>query len=257
MDKVARLGIGCLLAVAGLGCGAVQLAYEPTGLGWSDVEIDRSAQGPLAELVSRADRDGLTGCTLDCERLERVFRTLLQQARQQTARSATLPWALIVVGLPQVQAEAMPGGQIVVARSLLEAWGENEDVLAFVLAHEMAHVILEHERQALTFARLLLPRQVERSVQDMYAEMDFNLGLLRAMAPALQQEEFEADELGLLLASAAGFDPDRQLAFIEHECATAETRLALVASHPDACARQRALRVLLPLARRQLPVEAR
>jgi len=254
MPKVLRAVLGCLVFLTTLRCGAVQLAYEPVGLGWSDAEVARSAQGPLADLVARAERAGLWGCTRGCEALGRVYSRLVELAREQTARSATLPWTLIVVGLPEVQAHAMPGGQVVVAQSLLDAWSGDDDVLAFVLAHEMAHIILEHERQALTYARLLLPPQVERTVQDMYAEMDFNLALLRAMAPAMQQEEFEADELGFLMASAAGYAPERQLAFIAHACEIADAAVPLVPTHPAACARERALRALLPLARRQRPL---
>ena len=41
--------------------------------------------------------------------------------------------------------------------------------MQLVLAHEMIHSILGHERQALTYAQLLLPRQIVRSVKDMYA----------------------------------------------------------------------------------------
>lgn len=87
---------------------------------------------------------------------------------------------------------------------------EAGETLAFVLAHEMIHSILEDERQALTYAQLLLPRQIVRSVKDMYVEIELNASLLMAMEPVMQQGEYEADELGMLLASAAGFDPDTQ-----------------------------------------------
>ena len=87
---------------------------------------------------------------------------------------------------------------------------EAGETLAFVLAHEMIHSILEDERQALTYAQLLLPRQIVRSVTDMYVEIELNASLLMAMEPVMQQGEYEADELGMLLASAAGFDPDTQ-----------------------------------------------
>ena len=79
---------------------------------------------------------------------------------------------------------------------------EAGETLAFVLAHEMIHSILEDERQALTYAQLLLPRQIVRSVTDMYVEIELNASLLMAMEPVMQQGEYEADELGMLLASA-------------------------------------------------------
>ena len=88
---------------------------------------------------------------------------------------------------------------------------EAGETLAFVLAHEMIHSILEDERQALSYAQLLLPRQIVRSVTGMQVEIDCNASLLMAMEPVMQQGEYEADELGMLLASAAGFDLTRKI----------------------------------------------
>jgi predicted Zn-dependent protease len=145
---------------------------------------------------------------------------------------------------------ALPGGHVIVSEAFIEEAVPNEDALAFVLAHEMAHSILEHERQALSFARMLLPQQVQRTVADLYVEIDHNLGLLRAMEPVLQQGEREADELGLLLAAAAGHDPQRQLAFLERALAQGEPRRGLVQTHPLLADRLDGLRERLPLARR-------
>jgi predicted Zn-dependent protease len=158
---------------------------------------------------------------------------------------------LHVLRLPEVEAQALPGGPVVISESFVDQQALSDPALAFVLAHEMAHVILEHERQALSFALLLLPRQIVRSVRDMYVEMDYSLSLLKRMEPVMQQGEFEADELGLLMASAAGFDPDLQLVYLEQECSADTERRGLVATHPPACERLNTLKMLLPLARRQ------
>jgi predicted Zn-dependent protease len=232
---------------------AAQLAYEPIGLAWSAEEVEHTAAARRAALVERAQQAQQLGCRQQCERLAAIFERLLSQARLQTARSASLPWTLSVVQLPDIEAEAVSGGLVAVSEPYLDRRALSDEALAFVLAHEMAHIILEHERQALTFALLLLPRQVTRSVQDMYVEMDFSLSLLKRMEPVLHQGEFEADELGLLMASAAGFDPDRQLAYMQQECAFDSARSGLVSTHPAACERLRALHARLPLARRQLP----
>jgi predicted Zn-dependent protease len=243
--------LGCCLAIAASQAGPV--AYEPVGLAWSAGEVERVAAALHAKLVERAQSSQQLGCLRHCERLAEVFRQLLGEARLQTRRSAVLPWALNVLRLPDVEAQALPGGDVVISESFVDQHALSDPALAFVLAHEMAHVILEHERQALSFALLLLPRQVVRSVSDMYGEMDYSLSLLKHMEPALHQGGFEADELGLLMASAAGFDPDLQLAYLQRECSSDSGRRVLVATHPPACARLNALKALLPLARRQRP----
>jgi predicted Zn-dependent protease len=251
MVKFFRCAVGAGVLLAAMAAHGVQLAYEPVGLGWSAEEVERATNAQTDTLIDRAHQAERLGCRAHCERLARVFGRLVVEAQTQTARSATLPWQLLVVRLPDVNAMAMPDGTLVISEAFIDRHLPTDDALAFVLAHEMAHSILEHERQALTYARLMLPRQIVRSVRDMYVEMDFNLSLLMAMEPVMQQGEHEADELGLLLASAAGFDPDRQLAFAKAHCEADSGLTPMVATHPPACARLQALQGLLPLARRQ------
>jgi len=256
MVKPLRCAIGALAVLAAAAAHGAQFAYEPVGLGWSAEEVERAAAIQLAGLMRRAEEERKLGCLSHCERLARVFARLVGPARMQTPRSATLPWSLSVVRLADVEALAIPGGQVVVSETFVDHRLGSDEELAFVLAHEMAHSILEHERQVLSYARLLLPRQTIRSVQDMYVEIDFNLSLLRAMEPVMQQGEYEADELGFMLASAAGYAPQRQLAFLERECGD-DTGTALIATHPPACLRLKALQSRLPLATRQLPLATR
>jgi predicted Zn-dependent protease len=250
MVRALRCAIGTLAMLAGTACHGAQFAYEPVGLGWSEEEVERAAAAQMTALARRAEQANKLGCRIHCDRVARVFARLIVEARTQTARSATLAWSLSVVRLPDVEALAMPGGQVVISEMFVDRSLDTDEKLAFVLAHEVAHSILEHERQALTFARLLLPRQITRNVQDMYAELEFNLSLSRALEPVIQQGEYEADELGLLLASAAGYEARRQLAFLEQECRV-DTVPTLLPTHPHACLRLKALQVRLPLAERQ------
>ncbi|HSV69697.1 MAG TPA: M48 family metalloprotease [Methylibium sp.] len=250
MHALLRPLVTAALAAACGVAAALTLADEPVGLGWSAAEVERASADTLAGTVARAARDGRLGCELHCERLRRIFDRLLVEARTQTARAARLPWSLTVVRLDDVDAFALPDGRVLVSESLIEDRGLSDEALAFVLAHEIAHSLLEHERQWLTAGRLLLPRQIERSVLDMYVEIDHNLGLLKALEPVLQQGELEADELGLLLAASAGFAPQRQIEFMQNEVAEDDGRRALAATHPAPLARLERLVERLPLARR-------
>lgn len=227
---------------------AVPLADEPVGLGWSAAEVAGASADTLARAVTRARHAGKLGCALDCERLQHIFGRLLAEVRTQTPRAASLPWSLTVLRLDDVDAFALPDGQVVISESLIEARGLSDEALAFVLAHEMAHSLLEHERQLLTAGRLLLPRQVDRSVHDMYVEFGHNLGLLRMLEPVLHQGEFEADELGLLLAALAGYAPNRQLEFMQNEVVDDDRRRTLSSTHPAPDDRLERLQGRLPLA---------
>jgi predicted Zn-dependent protease len=148
---------------------------------------------------------------------------------------------------------ALPGGQIIISEYFIQTQNLSDEALAFVLAHEMSHSILEHERQVLTFARMLLPRDVPRDVSDVYTEMEFNRKLSKAIEPLMQQGEFEADELGLLLAAKAGYDPEQQLAFVAAESAKGADSKAMLDTHPSAHQRLEKLQERLALARRLTP----
>lgn len=229
---------------------AQTLSYEPVGLAWTAREVEQASLGSLQILTQRAVRENKMGCKQYCKRLHRIFNSLLPHARAQSLAALQRDWSLTVVRLPGVDAMALPGGQIIVSEDFIQANRLSDESIAFVLAHEMAHSILEHERQALTVARMLLPREVNRTVDDIYVEMSFNHALFKALEPVMQQGELEADELGLLLAAKAGYSPDKQVAFIAREAARELPTKPMVATHPSAKHRLEKLRERLPLARR-------
>ncbi len=249
MNAVCRrvLALGLASVWTG-GAAAVQLAYEPTALDWTSGEVGRIGAETLQKTIAHAARHDRLGCVQHCERLQRIFDRLIVEARQQTRRAALLPWSLTVLHHDDAGAFALPDGQVVVSETLIEDRGLSDEALAFVLAHEMAHSILEHERQLLTAGRLLLPRLVERSVPDMYVEFEFNFGLLKSLEPVLHQGEYEADELGLLLAALAGYAPARQIEFMQNEVAEDDGRRPVAATHPAATQRLLRLQERLPLA---------
>jgi len=254
---IRRLCVAAVLVSSCAGAFAAQpplsLSYEPTGLGWSAAEVERVASRQASPIVEQARRGGELGCRDYCARLQALFDRLLPVARAQTAASARLSWSLMVVRTAAVDAFSLPDGTVVISEAFVRQANPSDAELAFILAHEMAHSVLEHERQALTFARMLLPRDVPRSVADVYTELDHNFSLLKAMEAVMQQGEIEADELGLLMASAAGFAPQAQIVFLEREAAEAAAQAAerrLVGTHPTPALRLQRLRLRLPLAER-------
>ena len=101
---------------------------------------------------------------------------------------------------------ALPGGFIFIARSLVHLSKRNQDDIAFVLGHEMAHVIRRHAIERLLQQKvvdaLTLASPARGALASWIRKLGFQ-GLARAYS---QDEEFEADELGFLLMRAAGFD---------------------------------------------------
>jgi len=100
---------------------------------------------------------------------------------------------------------ALPGGFIFVARSLVHLCDRDE--VAFILGHEMAHVIRRHAIDRLLQQKVVSALALASPGRGALASWIRQVGLQGLARAFSQDQEFEADELGLRLMRAAGFDP--------------------------------------------------
>ena len=103
-------------------------------------------------------------------------------------------------------AVALPGGFIFVARSLVDLCERDRDELAFILAHEMAHVIRRHAIDRLLAQKIVSAAALASPGRGALAGWIHQVGFQWLERGYSQDDEFEADELALLLMRAAGFD---------------------------------------------------
>ena len=136
-------------------------------------------------------------------------------------------FSFFVVDNPVINAFALPGGFVGVHTGLLEAT-RNEDELAGVLAHEVAHVTQRHiarrlhanQRQSLLSTAIMLGAILAGAAG---AGGDAMQGAIAvAQGTAAQQQinftrnnEYEADRVGIAALAAAGFDPQGMGSFFE------------------------------------------
>jgi predicted Zn-dependent protease len=132
------------------------------------------------------------------------------------------PYQARVVNASDINAFALPGGYMYVNRGLIEAV-RNEDELAGVIAHEMAHVAERHGTEQITKSygvqagagilasilagrdgRLGLPEQVIGS-----------LGLNALVMKFSRNAENEADRVGAQMMARAGYDPMAMASFFD------------------------------------------
>ena len=101
---------------------------------------------------------------------------------------------------------ALPGGFIFVARPLVDLCGRDRDEVAFVLGHEMAHVIRRHAIDRLLKQKVLSAMSLVSPGRGVLSAWIRRVGFQSLERAYSRDEEFEADELSLLLMRAAGFD---------------------------------------------------
>lgn len=109
----------------------------------------------------------------------------------------------------QMNAFAVPGGYIYIYTGLLKAM-DDEAQLAGVLAHEIGHVAARHSTERLTamYGYNLIVSLLLGDNPNAYAALVSNIFSQTGFLAYSRSNEFEADELGIRYANAAGYDPD-------------------------------------------------
>ena len=136
-----------------------------------------------------------------------AFLDGIGQQLAQAVRNKLHPFRVTAVAEKHPTAFALPGGFIFVARSLVELCDKNRDEMAFVLAHEMAHVIRRHAINRLLTQTALSAAALAAPGRGSLAPWIRKVGLKWLERAYSREHEFEADALGALLMRAAGFDP--------------------------------------------------
>src|SRR5262245_1341144 len=152
-------------------------------------------------------------------RIRAVFAQLVAVAHRQQ-----LPWQAHLLAVPDVNAFTWGGGMVVVFDGLFGGLvaPQDDDELAAVLAHEIAHVTLLHAptRQTWTaFGSLAV-----KKTQDAYYRAAYTT-----------EQEAEADRIGILYMALAGFDPTaapRLWARADQRYGSSAAQFAFLNDHP-------------------------
>jgi len=129
-------------------------------------------------------------------------------------------WEFVLFDAPEtINAFALPGGKVGVYTGILDI-ATTDDELATVIGHEIAHVTARHgsERmsQGLVAAGLGVLLNVALSDDKNRDAYTAAYGVASAYAltiPFSQGHELEADEIGVIYAARAGYDPQAAIEF--------------------------------------------
>jgi predicted Zn-dependent protease len=146
----------------------------------------------------------------------------LQREINLRVRGYSFDWEFNLIQSNHVNAFCLPGGKVAVFTALLPV-AENDDQLATVMAHEIAHALAHHASERI--ARQQMTEEAVAVVNGAMGSLDPRsrehlIELLAAGAGVRglaydRQQESEADHIGVFLMTFAGYDPSQAVAFWE------------------------------------------
>jgi predicted Zn-dependent protease len=149
---------------------------------------------------------------------------------------SSMDWDITVFDDEQVNAFAMAGGKIGIYTGLLKVT-KNQDQLAAVIGHEVAHVTQRHtyERVNRNATTQIGAAAAGAALGGGYAGDAVQWGAqLGITLPFSRGEESEADTVGLLYMASAGFDPRQSISlWKEMDKASTSNPPELFSSHPS------------------------
>jgi predicted Zn-dependent protease len=170
-------------------------------------------------------------------------------------------WEFHVLKDPQVNAFCLPGGKIGVYTGLLrliDSSGDlQDDMLAAVLGHEVAHALAHHANERIT--RQAMHEHAIEAAAGAMGKMDpekrkLLIAILTGGSHTYElaydrQQESEADHIGLFLMTFAGYRPEAALAFWERMRQASAGRgrpPEILSTHPSDARRIEQMRQWIP-----------
>ncbi len=174
-------------------------------------------------------------------------------------RVAGFKWEFNVVNDATINAWCMPGGKVVFYTGILPIT-QNENGIAVVMGHEIAHAIARHGNERMSQQ---IPLQVGTTGLDLFLAtkgatpqfrqiMSQSIGVVAnvgAILPFSRLHESEADKMGLVFSALAGYDPREAVPFWQRMAAQGGQKPPVfLSTHPEDNKRIKDLQDFMPQA---------
>ena len=246
MIKVNRLLVGffALLFILGvLGCGVAMMSDE------------RLARQSKAQFTQMKKKDPVSKNQGYQRMVEKIGKRITAVARVDVPGTE---WEFVVFDKSEPNAFAMPGGKVGVNAGLIELAGEDEDEIAAVIGHEVAHVAKRHSNKRMSqgvgvaLGGIILDTAMRNksSGDRALARSAYGVGsTLGAVLPFSRSQEREADDLGLIYSAKAGYDPRASIRFWQKMKTKSRRKMPqFLSTHPDSGKRIEYLQSRMPYA---------
>ena len=181
-----------------------------------------------------------------------------QNGQAPTGLAKTFDWSVAVLQSEQANAFCLPGGKMAVYTGLIPIT-QTDDAMAVVMGHEISHALLRHGSQRMAQQKLVQmgqmaagaaignmdPQQQQMVMAALGAGAQYGLVL-----PYGRNHETQADEVGLMLAAAACYDPHAAIPLWQRmaQLNGGQRPPEFASTHPDPANRIQHLQELMPRA---------
>ena len=238
-------------------------ATSPTGrnqlmLISPEAAIVESKKAYLSTVGELDANDKLLDDPLVADRVATITGRLVTEAIKAYPQSRDWEWSVALIDDPEtVNAWAMAGGRMAVYTGLFEELKLTDAEFAHIMAHEIAHALANHtaERMSRAIATNLGIAVVGAASETPEITTGATLAAKVALElPNSRTAESEADEIGIELATRAGFDPDAAVSLWKKMASLGGSRPPeFLSTHPAPEDRQAALAKLADAVREQNP----
>ena len=189
---------------------------------------DQMVSMSLTSYNSFLKENKLSSDAVNKQRIKNVGARISKAVEQYLAANglqdqiANFQWEFNLVASNEPNAWCMPGGKVVFYEGILP-YCQTDAGIAVVMGHEIAHAVAHHSNERMSQQALIQYGQAAATEILGHNQSDTRKALLSAAIgmgtnvgitlPFSRKHEYEADHLGLIFMTMAGYDPNEAVAF--------------------------------------------
>lgn len=258
------LSITTIVVIA---CTTVMITGRKQMLLFSQGELTSLSEQAYTEIMSQSKlSDNHYHVYMVREVGENLTRAVDQYVREKGLEKTLdgITWNFDVIQNDQVNAFCLPNGNIVFYEGIMTVTN-TPDLVAVVMGHEIAHALAKHGNERMSQEVMVgAAGQVINSLigadkpkEQLLFQVAYGLGSqLGVLLPYSRKHEYEADRLGLIIMSMAGYDINVAPGFWERMSASNQGgQMEFFSTHPSDENRIKEINKILPEAAKYAPAK--